>query len=60
MKMELVTTLKRRAKDINAAAVKDRDPILILEKIDRAEQAIEEGRVVSHKNARKHMSRWLK
>jgi len=85
MKMELVTTLKRRATDIIAAVAKDRNPVLItqhgrpaaylvdvetyeglneklavLEKIGRGERAVEQGRVVSHNNARKRMSRWLK
>lgn len=32
----------------------------ILEALGRGERAIQEGRVVSHKQARKRMSRWLK
>lgn len=32
----------------------------ILEGIDRGERAIEEGRVVTHAEAKKRMSRWLK
>jgi len=85
MKMELVTTLKRKATDIIAALAKDRNPVLItqhgrpaaylvdvetfeglndklavLETIGRGERAIEEGRTISHENAKKRMSRWLK
>jgi prevent-host-death family protein len=32
----------------------------ILETIGRGERSIQEGRVTSHKQARKRMSRWLK
>lgn len=34
--------------------------LAILEMIARGERAIEDGRVLSHKEARKRMSRWLK
>ena len=34
--------------------------IKLLESIARGEQAIEDGRVVSHKQAKSRMSRWLK
>jgi prevent-host-death family protein len=34
--------------------------LAILEMIARGERAIEQGRVVSHRNARKRMARWLK
>jgi prevent-host-death family protein len=34
--------------------------LAILEMIARGERAIEDGRAVSHKEARKRMSRWLK
>jgi len=34
--------------------------LAVLESIGRGERAIEEGRVMSHRNARKRMSRWLK
>jgi PHD/YefM family antitoxin component YafN of YafNO toxin-antitoxin module len=34
--------------------------LAILEMIARGERAIEDGRVVSHKAARKRMARWLK
>jgi prevent-host-death family protein len=34
--------------------------LTILEGIARGERAIEEGRVVSHAEARKRMARWLK
>jgi len=36
------------------------DKLNILEKIARGEQAIQQGRVVSHRNARKRMSRWFR
>jgi hypothetical protein len=36
------------------------EELAVLEKIGRGERAIEEGRVVSHNNARKRMSRGLK
>ncbi len=36
------------------------EKLVVLEKIGRGERAIEEGRVVSHKAAKKRMSRWLK
>jgi prevent-host-death family protein len=36
------------------------EKLAVLENIGRGERAIEEGRVVSHNNARKRMSRWLK
>ena len=85
MKIELVTTLKRRATKMIADLTENRDTILItqhgrpaaylvdvetyeglnrrlgvMEVIARGERAVEEGRVVSHKEARKRMARWLK
>jgi prevent-host-death family protein len=36
------------------------DRLAILEVIARGEQAAEEGRTVSHRTARKRMSRWLR
>lgn len=36
------------------------EKILLLEGIARGERAIEEGRTLSNKNAKKKMSRWLK
>jgi len=36
------------------------DRISLLEGIARGERAIEEGRTVSHKEAKEKMSRWLK
>jgi hypothetical protein len=36
------------------------EKLAILEVTGRGERAIEEGRVVSHKQATKRMSRWLK
>jgi prevent-host-death family protein len=85
MKVELVTTLKRKATKIISTLAKHRDPILItqrgqpaaylvdvetfetlnqkiavLEMIARGERAIEAGRTLSHKQAKKRMSRWLK
>ncbi|MGA2656071.1 MAG: type II toxin-antitoxin system Phd/YefM family antitoxin [Verrucomicrobiota bacterium] len=37
-----------------------KEKLAVLENIGRGERAIEEGRIVSHKSARKRMSRWLK
>jgi predicted transcriptional regulator len=34
--------------------------MILLEGIARGEQAVEDGRVVTHAEARKRMSRWLK
>jgi predicted transcriptional regulator len=34
--------------------------LAILETIGRGERALEEGRVFSHPNAKRRMSRWLK
>ena len=34
--------------------------LALLEMIARGEQAVEQGRVVSHQTARKRMARWLK
>jgi prevent-host-death family protein len=36
------------------------EKLAILEVIGRGERAIEEGRILSHKEAKKRMSRWLK
>ncbi len=36
------------------------EKMAILEAIGRGERAIEEGRIVSHEEAKKRMSRWLK
>ena len=36
------------------------EKMAVLEAIGRGERAIEEGRVVSHEEAKKRMSRWLK
>lgn len=36
------------------------EKLAILENLGRGERAVGEGRVVSHCNARKRMSRWLK
>jgi hypothetical protein len=67
MKIELVTTLKRKATRIIFAGAKSRDPLeavnerlAVLEIIGRGERAIAEGRVVSHQEAKKRMTRWLK
>ena len=85
MRIELVTTLKRRATELLSELERDREPILItqhglptaylvdvetfemlqrrvnlLEGIARGEKAIEEGRVVSHAQAKQRMARWLK
>ena len=85
MKVELVTTLKRKATEILGALAKDQEPVLItqhgrpaaylldvdayeamqsrielLEGIARGEKAYEEGRTVTHAEAKKKMQRWLK
>lgn len=85
MRIELVTTLKRRATELLSELSDDKEPILItqhgrpkaylvdvntfdgilervrlLEGIARGERAIEEGRTVSHQDAKARMSRWLK
>lgn len=85
MRVELVTTLKRKATELLSELSRDKEPILItqhglpsaylvdvdsfenlkgrvklLEGIARGERAIEEGRVVSHEEAKSRMSRWLK
>lgn len=85
MKVELVTTLKRKATEILGALAKDQEPVLItqhgrpaaylldvdayesmqsrielLEGIARGEKAYEEGRTVTHTEAKKKMQRWLK
>jgi prevent-host-death family protein len=36
------------------------EKLAVLEAIGRGERAIEEGRVLTHSNAKKRMSRWLK
>jgi prevent-host-death family protein len=85
VKVELVTTLKRKATALISAVEKSRDPVLItqrgraaaylvdvetfeglcrrldiLETIGRGERAVEEGRLVSHSDAKTRLSRWLK
>ena len=85
MKVELVTSLKRRATQIIKELNQDSEPILItehgkpaaylvdvesfeaiskrtelLEGLARGEAAIQDGRVVSHSEAKKRMGRWLK
>jgi prevent-host-death family protein len=85
MKVELVTTLKRKATEILGALAEDQEPVLItqhglpaaylldvetyeamqgrmdiLEGIARGERAIEEGRTLTHTEAKKRMGRWLK
>ena len=85
MKVELVTSLKRRATQIIKELNRDNEPVLItqhgkpaaylvdvksfeylgkrtelLEGLARGEAAIQDGRVVSHGEAKKRMSRWLK
>ncbi|MES2995556.1 MAG: type II toxin-antitoxin system prevent-host-death family antitoxin [Verrucomicrobiota bacterium] len=84
MRMELVTTLKRKATELISEVSSAREPMLItqhglpaaylvdvesydsmnsrlllLEGIAKGEKAVLEGRVVSHKEARNRMSRWL-
>jgi prevent-host-death family protein len=36
------------------------EKLAVLEMIGRGERAVEEGRVLSHRQAKKRMSRWLK
>ena len=84
MKVELVTSLKRRATEIIRELNHRHEPVLItergkpaaylidvqtfqeitrraelLEGLARGEAAINEGRVVSQKEAKKRMERWL-
>lgn len=84
MKVELVTSLKRKATEIIGGLADDQEPVLItqhgrpaaylldvetfeamrdrielLEGIARGEKAIEEGRTVSHTEAKRRMKRWL-
>jgi prevent-host-death family protein len=85
MKVEIVTSLKRKATEILGDLAASREPVMItqhgkpaaylldtetfeamverietLEGIARGEQAIEQGRVVSHQDAKKRMERWLR
>lgn len=61
MRTKHVTTLKRQATEMLNQLEKDREPILnAQEGIARGEKAIEEGRSVTHKQAKQMMSRWLK
>ncbi len=85
MKVELVTTLKRKATEILGTLAKNQEPVLItqhgrpaaylldvdtyeamqsridlLEGIARGERAYEEGRTVTHAEAKEKMERWLK
>jgi prevent-host-death family protein len=85
MKVELVTSLKRRATQMIKELKLDNEPILItehgkpaaylidvktfeaiskrtelLEGLARGEAAIQGGRIVTHREAKKRMSRWLK
>lgn len=84
MKVELVTSLKRRATEIIRELNKKHQPVLItehgkpaaylidvqsfqeitrknelLEGLARGERAIKEGRVVSQKDAKERMKKWL-
>jgi len=85
MRIELVTTLKRKATELLSELSRDKEPILItqhglpsaylvdvasfeylqgriklLEGIARGERALEDGRILSHEEAKSRMSRWLK
>jgi len=65
MRTELVTTLKRQATEIlNQLDVETFENLqrrmTLLEGIARGERAIEEGRSLTHKRAKRRMSRWLK
>ncbi|MFT4176421.1 MAG: type II toxin-antitoxin system Phd/YefM family antitoxin [Luteolibacter sp.] len=84
MRTELVTTLKRKARELISEVSSAHEPLLItqhglpaaylvdvqsyetmearlklLEGIAKGEKAIFEGRVATHEEARKRMSRWL-
>lgn len=84
MRTEILTSFKRKARDIISEVDRDRVPVLItqhgrpaaylvdvetyeqlcqrlaiLEGIAAGERAIEQGRMVSHGEAKKRMSRWL-
>ena len=84
MKIELVTSLKRRATEIIRDLNKQHEPVLItehgkpaaylidvqsfqeitrrtelLEGLARGEAAIQQGRVVPHKEAKDRMKKWL-
>jgi prevent-host-death family protein len=85
MRTELVTTLKRQARELLSDLERSKQPILItqhglpsaylvdvetyelmqqrmnvLEGIARGEQAVAEGRVVTHDQAKDRLARWLK
>ena len=85
MRIELVTTLKRKATDLLADVGRDKEPILItqhglpsaylvdvesferlqfrmhlLEGIARGERAVDEGRTLTHDEAKAKLARWLK
>ena len=66
MRTELVTTLKRQA-GVPSAYLVDVETfetlqrrMALLEGIARGEKAVEEGRSLTHKQAKQRMARWLK
>jgi hypothetical protein len=63
MRTELVTTLKRQAtellSELETYEALQRG-LSLLEGISRGEKAIEDGRTVTHAQAKQRMARWLK
>ena len=63
MRTELVTTLKREAtellSDVESYELLQKR-MALLEGIARGEKAIEEGRTMTHEEAKHRLSRWLK
>jgi len=64
MRTELITTLKHGVPSTylvdNETFENFHRRMTLLEGIARGEKAIKEGRSLSHKQAKQHMSRWLK
>jgi hypothetical protein len=58
MRKKLATTLKRRV-DVETLDTLQRR-MSLLEGTGRGEKAIEEGRTMSHTQAKRRMTRWLK
>jgi hypothetical protein len=59
IRTELVTTLKRKATEIIAELQSEEVLVGSLEGIALGEKAVEEGRTVSHGEAKQRMARWL-
>lgn len=63
MPTKLITSLKRHATELPNQLRKDETlqrRMTMLEGIAGGEKAIEEGRVVTHEQAKRRMARWLK